>query len=266
MATKSISGASIYAKYAHIEPLPDPERVNDLEQFDDVVNFVAALLAFFAERDDVLISGEGYLCHVASGSMAGWLVPDCIVVFGIDPLATKARNGYVISEVGKNPDFILEVGSRSTGRRDYTVKRDGYAGYGVREYWRFDHTGGDYHDAAIAGDLLVDGQYQPFDIFEEADGLKWGHSPALGLDLCWAEGKLRVRIPQSDEYLPIPVEWQSRAEALQAERDAAEARRTVAETQLTVAEAQRDDERLRRLAAEDELARLRAELARLQQD
>lgn len=241
-----------YADYSHIEPLPDPERVNDFEQFDDVVNFAAALLAFFAERDDVLISGEGYLCHVASGSMAGWLVPDCIVVFRIDPFATKARNGYVISEVGKNPDFILEVGSRSTGRRDYTVKRDGYAGYGVREYWRFDHTGGDYHDAALAGDVLVDVVYQPFEIVEEADGLKWGHSPVLGLDLCWDDSKLRVRNPETGDYLPIPTEWQSRTEAVAADRDAAEA--------------ERDAERVRRLAAENEMARLREELLRLQRE
>ena len=241
-----------YADYSHIEPLPDPERVNDLEQFDDVVNFVAALLAFFAEREDVLISGEGYLCYEASGSMAGWLVPDCIVVFGIDPFATKARNGYVISEVGKNPDFILEVGSRSTGRRDYTVKRDGYAGYGVQEYWRFDYTGGDYHDAALAGDALVDGVYQPFEIVEEADGLKWGHSPVLGLDLCWDDSTLRVRNPETGEYLPIPTEWQSRTESMAAERDAAEA--------------ERDAERIRRLAAEDEMARLREELLRLQRE
>ena len=247
-----------YAKYSHIEPLPDPERVNDLEQFDDVVNFVAALLAFFTERDDVLISGEGYLCHVASGSMAGWLVPDCIVVFGIDPFATKARNGYVISEVGKSPDFILEVGSRSTGRRDYTVKRDGYAGYGVREYWRFDHTGGDYHDTALAGDVLTDGAYHPLEIFEEADGLKWGHSPVLGLDLCWDDGKLRVRNPETGEYLPISTEWQSRTEAVAAERDAAESGRIIAETE-------RDTERARRLAAEAETERLREELRRLQQ-
>ena len=81
------------------------------------------------------------------------------MTFGVDPKAIVARNGYVISEVGKPPDFVLEVASRSTGRRDYTVKRDGYAGYGVREYWRFDHTGGRFHDAALAGDVLVDGRY-----------------------------------------------------------------------------------------------------------
>ena len=81
--------------------------------------------------------------------------------FGVNPDAIVARNGYVISEVGQPPDFVLEVASRSTGQRDYTVKRAGYAGFGVREYWRFDHTGGRYHDAPLAGDRLVDGEYEP---------------------------------------------------------------------------------------------------------
>ncbi len=258
MTTQSI-GKSSYADYSHIERLPDPERVNDLEQFDGVMDFASSLRAYFGDRADVLISGEGYLCHEASGSTAGWLVPDCVVTFGIDARAITARNGYVISEVGKPPDFILEVGSRSTGRRDYTVKRDGYAGYGVREYWRFDHTGGDYHDAAIAGDALVGGEYEPIEIIEEVDGMKWGHSPILGMDLCWLDGALRIRNPQTGEFLPTPVEWGSRFDSLESERDAADAGRLAAESERDAADAGR-------LAAEAEVELLRAELRRLQQE
>ena len=165
----------------------------------------------------------------------------------------------MINEVGKFPDFILEVGSRSTGRLDYTVKRDGYVGYGVREYWRFDHTGGDYHDAAIAGDALVDGEYEPMEIIEERDGMKWGHSPILGLDLCWVEGTLRIRVPETGEFLPTSTEWRSRTEFAETERDSERTGRILAETE-------RDDERVRRLAAEDEVRRLREELLRLQRE
>ena len=270
MATRT-GQSSIWDKYAHIEPLPDPDRVNDLEQIDWVVYFLSAIRAFFAERDDALISGEGYLCWEASGSTAGWLVPDCIVVFGVDPYAIRARNGYVINEVGKTPDFVLEVGSRSTGRIDDTTKRDGYAGYNVREYWRFDHTGGDYHEAAIAGDLLVDGEYAPFEIIEEADGMKWGHSPVLGLDLCWLDKTLRIRVPETGEYLPTPEEWQIRTEEVEAERDDERARRILALGELDderagriTAEAERDTERDKRLAAEAELERLQEQLRLLQ--
>ena len=86
------------------------------------------------------------------------------------------------------------------------MKRDAYLGYGVSEYWRFDHTGGRYHVSALAGDVLVDGEYQPKEITHEPDGLIWGHSAVLGLDLCWDAGDLRFRDPESDEFLLTPEE------------------------------------------------------------
>ncbi len=214
-----------------------------MEQFRGIVNSAATLMSYFAHRDDVLISGEGFLRHEATND-AERLAPDCVVALGVNPEGIIARNGYVISEVGKPPDFVLEVASRSTGRRDYTVKRDGYASYGVQEYWRFDHTGGRFHDAPLAGDVLVDGKYERLEIHEEDDGLLWGHSAVLGLDLCWDDGELRFRNPTTGEFLPTPEE-------LQVERDAAESRADTAEA--------------RAAAAEAESAALREQLRRLQQ-
>lgn len=219
------------ADYAHLDPLPDPEREPDIEQFRGIVNAAATLMSYFVHRDDVLISGEGFIRYEATNN-AERFAPDCVVAFGINPEGIIARNGYVISEVGKPPDFVLEVASRSTGRRE------GYAGYGVQEYWRFDHTGERFHDAPLAGDTLVNGKYERIDIKEEDDGLLWGNSPALGLDLCWDDGELRFRNSATGEDLPTPEE-------LQAERDAAEARAD---------------------ASEAELARVREQLRRLQQD
>ena len=125
------------------------------------------------------------------------------------------------------------------------MKREGYAGYGVQEYWRFDHTGGRFHNAPLAGDTLVDGLYRPLPIHEGADGLIWGHSAVLGLDLCWDDGEFRLRNPITGEFLPNPAE-------LQVERDAGKA-------ELDTAQAERD-------AAQAEAARLREQLRRLQQD
>ena len=223
-----------YADYSHLEPLPDPPRERDMQQDVGINAFRRVLEPHFAHRDDVLIAGGGFLRHEATND-AERLAPDCVVTFGVNPDAIVARNGYVISEVGKPPDFVLEVASRSTGRRDYTVKREGYAGYGVQEYWRFDRTGGRFHDAPLAGDMLVDGRYQPLPIHDEADGLIWGHSAVLGLDLCWDDGEFRLRNPMSGEFLPKPAELQAERDAAQVERDAA------------LAEAARLREQLRRL-------------------
>ena len=138
----------------------------------------------------------------------------------------------MISEVGKPPDLVLEVGSRSTGRRDYTVKREGYAAYGAREYWRFDPSGGEYHDTPLAGDTLADGKYEPIEIVIESDGRHRGHSDVLGLEFWWEDGELRFRDPVSGEFLPMPTESQDAAEAAEARAEAAEARMAEMESEL----------------------------------
>ena len=201
--------------YTKLEPLPDPPREPDMNQRITNSAVDGMLIPHFAYRGDVLVCGEGYLRQEATNDAEG-LAPDCVVAFGVDPKSIVARNGYVISEVGKPPDFVLEVASRSTGRRDYTVKRDGYAGYGVREYWRFDHTGGRFHDTALAGDVLVDGSYEPLEITHEPDGLIWGHSEVLGLDLCWCDGELRFRDPSTGEFLLTPEEGRVALETAEA--------------------------------------------------
>ena len=234
MTTKTALEPQAAIGYAHLEPLPDPPRTYDMQQRIRNYAFHGFLEAHFAHRADVLVCGEGYLRNDPTND-AERLAPDCVVAFGVDSKAIVERNGYVVSEVGKPPDFVLEVASRSTGRRDYTVKRDGYAGYGVGEYWRFDWTGGRYHDAPLAGDRLVGGVYEPLPIHREPSGLIWGHSPVLGLDLCWDEGDLRIYDPVAGEYLRSPGEWRFRA--ADAESRAAEAE----------AEARRLREQLRRM-------------------
>ncbi len=227
--------------------LPDPPKTHDMRQRDQFYRIDSALKSHFKYRDDVLVSGEGYL-RLQACNDSEQFAPDCIVAFGVNPEEIIASNGYVISDVGKPPDLVLEVASRSTGRRDYTIKRDAYARYRSKEYWRFDETGGRYHDAALAGDTLVNDVYVPIPIERAADGALRGYSEVLGLYVCWDRGKLRFYDPQARRYLP-------NAEELREERDAAEAR-------ADSAEAERDAERAARLAIEAELRRLRERIRR----
>ncbi|MFC5467949.1 Uma2 family endonuclease [Cohnella suwonensis] len=44
------------------------------------------------------------------------------------------RDGYIYGA----PDLVVEILSSSTGRRDKTIKKDGYEKFGVREYWLVD--------------------------------------------------------------------------------------------------------------------------------
>ena len=130
-------------------------------------------------------------------------------------------NGYVISEIGKPPEFVLEVASESTGERDYTAKRGIYAQFGVNEYWRFDHSGGRYHDAPLAGDRLVDGRYEPIPVAEGADGIIRGYSAVLALELHWHSGLLRFWDPATGDYLPDLIEALEALARVEAQRDAA---------------------------------------------
>lgn len=192
--------------------LPDPPRAPDMQQYTHIANAALTLSTHFAPRPGTLVSGEGFLCF-DTRSHDGWLVPDCVVAFDVDPDAITERNGYVISEVGKPPDFVLEVASRRTGQADYTRKRFGYAHYGVAEYWRFDHTGGRYHDVPLAGDVLVDGQYVRTPLANDRPGkmfgMSSGYSEALDLYLCWDKGKLRFYDQKTDEFLMDPQELEA---------------------------------------------------------
>ncbi len=231
-------------------PLPDPPKSFDMQQRRQLYRIDSALIPHFSERGDVLVCGEGYLRRDAQDRGA-WFAPDCVVAFGVDPDRIVGRNGYVISEAGKPPDFAMEVASRSTGWRDYTIKREAYARYRVLEYWRADESGGRWHDAPLAGDRLVDGKYVPIAIHREPSGLLWGHSEVLGLDVCWDKGRVRFYDPVSARYLPD-------AEELKAERDAAV-------TYALTAEAERDAERFARLAAEAHAMTVESEVRRLRE-
>ena len=219
-----------------------------MQQNDVRFDFVSVLQAHFASRGDGLIAGGGYVRNKASND-AERLAPNLVVTFGVRPDAIVSRNGYVINEVGKPPDWVLEIASRATGRRDYTVKRDGYAAYGIGEYWRFDHTGGRFHDAPLAGDMLVGGRYVPIELTHESDGMMWGHSPTLGLDLVWDQGGLRLRDPLTLEYLPDAKRF---GELI-----------NVAEDRVAIAEDRANRVEMERDLAVNEVFRLRSEFDRL---
>ena len=202
---------------------------------------LTTLLIHFADRERTLVHGEVPVAPTLD-PWGDYRIPDLIVAFGCDLDLVNEQNGYAIDRQGKAPDWVLEVASPSTGVVDYTTKRRDYERYGISEYWRFDPSGGEYHDAALAGERLVGDGYEPVDIEILGDGSLRGYSEALGLYVCWEDGKLRFYDPVSEDYLPGHEEERvGRQEAeLRAER-----------------------ERAGRLAAENRAAELEAELRRL---
>ena len=166
--------------------------------------------------------------------------PDLYVASGVDANAIRERNGYVIWEAGKPPDFALEVASESTNARDTAEKPGLYASVGITEYWRVDPTGGDLYGYALAGDVLVDGVYHPIELHTEEDGTIWGYSGVLDLCLCWNpswdwdvddESKLRFYDRKTGRYL-------CDISLVEAERDEAVAQLEQAQERIRQLEAQ----------------------------
>ena len=257
----------IKRRVADFTRLPDPPRVPDMmEQMQAITAFLNMLSAWFRRRDDVFVGIGGYLWKTPHDGHGPH--PDGSFAYGLeDPVWLMHSNGYIISEVGKPPDLVFEVGSRSTGRRDYTEKREIYADYGVGEYWRFDHSGGEYHDAPLAGDRLVGGVYEPIEIVREADGRLWGYSDALGLEFWWVrdespgwyEGELRFRDPVSGVFLLTHDESEDARETAEAEREYAEARAESERLAREYAESHREFAEARAAQLEAELRRLRGQ-------
>ena len=271
MATKTTLYPPLSAKYVwrdgkKLTILPDPPKDREpelMQQMDPITKAIYMIKGFHADQDDVLVGSEGYLCQ-SGGSYSDRYVPDLIFARLEDPdTVVNIQNGYVIDEVGKPPDFVLEIASPSTGRDDYTTKRDGYARMGVGEYWRFDSSGGDWHDAPLAGDLLVDGIYEPIELHYESDGSIWGRSAALGLDIYWQDRELRFYDRGRGEFLPEYTEIKEQHDRAEARAKAATDRanaetqaRANAEARAKAATDRANAEAQARANAEAELERL----------
>ena len=226
------------------EPGPLPDAMQQDEPLQELLHILAARFTGFGRIPDVFLSSNTFICYDPS-NLNVRVSPDCYLAFGVDAWAIRRRRIYLPWEVGKPPDFALELASESTGWQDVVEKRAIYAEIGIGEYWRFDSTGGQYHDRPLAGDRLVDGEYRPIELTEEPDGLLKGYSPTIELSLCWNDGRLTFYEPGSGTYLRNLGESQAALEAIQ----------TALETTQTALE--ESQERIKRL--EEQLRRTQPE-------
>ena len=233
--------------------LPDiPERhPDDMTSFYSLhrTGISPSLARYLSNRDTTIVSAEHYIVpgetYVAGESRA----PDLMVVFDADPEAYDARNGYVVPEQGKPPDFILEVASRSSRHGDREEKKAYYETMGVQEYWLFDRTG-QFYGFHLAGFRLVQGQYQEIQLAESNDGTIQGFSSVLNLFLRWRDSELELFDPDGNQ-----ISETVRADTAEARADTAEAR--------AAAELSRADQEAAR--ADDAEARADAEASRADQ-
>ncbi len=216
------------------------------EQYDAMTCTVGAFRRYFRDRSGVCVVGD-LLVYGARGPDADGRVlpvsvaPDVMVAFGVED---RKRKSYVIWQEGKPPDFVMEIASVSTWKRDRDEKPAVYASWGVAEYFLFDPVGG-FLEPRLQGHVLRGGAYRPLPSESLPNGERGLHSEVLGL---WAylkgsEGELRW-------YDPVAGKDLEYLDELHEARDAAETRAKAAEA--------------RARAAEDEIAELRAQIRQLQ--
>ena len=175
-------------------------------------------------RDTTLITADFWVARGPRPGTLGLRRPDLLIAFDVDLAAYDATGGYLISEQGKPPDFVLEVASESTAHVDAEQKPRDYAALGIPEYWRFDATG-EFHDTRLAGDRLVNGRYEPIPIEELPDGSLQGYSAVLNLYLRAEQGGLGWYDPETGQHIPTfdderagRLQSEARAELEQAAR------------------------------------------------
>ena len=232
-----------------IYPSSDGEPLSENDfQFTVIIETAAFLRHRYAARPDVYVGGN-LLMYYRMNDNQTRVSPDVFAVFGVTD--KRPRNSWIVWREGKPPDFVLEVASPGTWRRDGAAKRDIYAEMGVPEYWRFDPTG-ECFSPPLAGERLGDdGEYHPIPLDTDPDGSLRSRSDVLGLDLCASpDGWLRLHDPAAGQ-------WRRNYYEAAAARQAAEAARQAAE-------ADRQADAAARQAAEDEIRRLRERLRKLE--
>ena len=202
------------------------------------INLVSSMLdVWFGACEDVYIGGDT-LIYYRQGKPEYCVAPDIYVVFGVRGIG--ALGSYKLWEIGKAPDFVLEVASPSSTRQDRGNKPALYASLGVREYWRFDPRSAQMQQPLV-GQRLHRGHYTDLpvsnppgrvaarsavlDLLLEAERFGPRGRPAYGP---WG---LFLRDPGSGRRIPDHRGEKVRADAAEERADAAEQRASAAEAE-----------------------------------
>ena len=250
----------------------DPEPVEDgMQQAIPLFDIVTLLHKRYADRSDVYVGGGGFLMYDEQDANKR-IAPDCYIAFDVDEEhIRKEMANFWVWRIGKLPDFVMEMASKSTAANDLGHKRDLYAELEIPEYWRLDHTGGELYGQPLIGERLVDGAYEPYEVHAAPDGSVTSYSPALDLIFSWNEISgfdlldplTLLSINQIVPERAARLVAEAQVDTAEARADAAEARADTAEARADTAEARADTEREARLAADARARELQEEIERL---
>ena len=89
-----------------------------MQQAPVIIEIAHMLTAYFRSEPEVFVSAGGFIFYDPSNGNRR-IAPDCYIAFDVDVEGIRANlPNYWIWEVGKPPDFVLEVASPSTASND----------------------------------------------------------------------------------------------------------------------------------------------------
>ena len=207
--------------------LPDifyeqPNQMVDVAlQQSSLRRVIILLRARYCDCPDTFMSGMVSIPYKVPNDTARF-APEFFIAFDVPDVNIRQDSpNFFIWRLGKTPDFVIDIASPSTAANELGHKRDMYAELGITEYWRFDPTGGDFYGQPLAGERLVDGEYQPYEMLVDDDGSVIGYSELLDLSFYWDGDEFDVLDPETGKTID---KYEVEREARQAERLEFEAR------------------------------------------
>lgn len=119
-----------------VYPESDGKPTGETELHRQEITYVIEALAHrFREAADVYVNGDMFL-YFEEGNPRAVVCPDVMVVPGSSKLVRRIWKTW--SEGGRVPSFVVEVTSRDTRSEDLGKKKDLYERLGVEEYFLYD--------------------------------------------------------------------------------------------------------------------------------
>lgn len=167
------------------KPMAETDKHREL-----ITELIKSLEDFFSNQADVYVTGN-IMVYYESGNMRKSVAPDVMIVSGADK---RARRIFKIWEE-KTPSVVFEISSHSTALEDLNRKFRLYQKLGIQEYYIFDPDYS-YLETPLIAFRLSDGEYEESEIVENEV-----FSPSLGLEIVNTGETLRLRNPQTNEFL-----------------------------------------------------------------
>ena len=173
-----------------------------------LINLKKALEIFFADREDVYVTGN-IMFYYVEGSPEEVVSPDVMVCFGVPK--GERTNYKTWEESDVVPSAVIEISSRGTWSKDRVEKRLLYEMLGVEKYFIFSPLYPKNSPSFLAF-RLAGGEFESVKI--ENERVK---SEVLGLELVVVGKTLRLFNPETNQFLKTTEELAAENERLKAE-------------------------------------------------